>query len=42
MKEVKHFICEVCGAEYKDKNVCSQCEKGHHKPLEISGRIGYL
>lgn len=37
MRTVEHYICEVCGTEYKDKNVCKNCESGHHKPLEISG-----
>ena len=37
MKEIKHFICEVCGTEYNGKKKCADCEKGHHKPLEISG-----
>ena len=37
MKKVEHYICEICGTEYKDKNVCKNCESGHHKPLEISG-----
>lgn len=27
MKKVEHYICEICGAEYKDKNVCTECEK---------------
>lgn len=37
MKEVKHYICEVCGTEYNDKSKCSACEKGHKKPVEIVG-----
>ena len=35
MKEVKHYICEVCGTEYNDKGKCSDCEKGHRKPVKI-------
>lgn len=35
MKEVKHYICEVCGTEYNDKNKAQKCEKGHCKPLGI-------
>jgi len=35
MKEVKHYICEVCGTEYNEKWKCSDCEKGHKKPIEI-------
>ena len=35
MKKVEHYICEVCGTEYKDKKRCADCEKGHIKPVEI-------
>lgn len=35
MKEVKHFICEICGTEYNDKNNCLKCEKGHKTPVKI-------
>ena len=35
MKEIKHYICEVCGTEYNDKNKCQQCEKSHCRPIEI-------
>lgn len=37
MREVKHFICEICGTEYNDKKKCADCEKGHIKPEEING-----
>ena len=35
MKEIRHYICEICGTEYKDKESCKSCEKGHIKPLKI-------
>lgn len=35
MKEVKHYICEICGTEYNDKKKCTDCEKGHKKPVKI-------
>jgi len=35
LKEVKHYICEICGTEYNDKIKAQHCEKGHCKPLEI-------
>ena len=35
MKEVKHYICEICGTEYNDKSKAVKCEKGHCKPVEI-------
>ena len=37
MKEVKHYICEICGTEYKDKNKCEECESGHVMPVKIDG-----
>lgn len=37
MKEVKHYICEICGTEYNDKKKCQDCEKGHVMPKEIVG-----
>lgn len=37
MKEVKHYICEVCGTEYSDKNRANECEKNHKKYIEIVG-----
>lgn len=35
MKEVKHYICELCGTEYKDKESAQRCEKCHKKPIAI-------
>lgn len=35
MKEVKHYICEICGTEYNDKTKAQKCEKGHKKPAKI-------
>lgn len=35
MKEIKHYICEICGTEYKEKARCVQCEKSHCKPEAI-------
>ena len=37
MKKIEHYICEICGTEYKEKRVCEECEKGHHKPVKIEG-----
>lgn len=37
MKKVEHYICEICGTEYKDKKACTECEEGHHKPERIDG-----
>lgn len=37
MKKVEHYICEICGTEYKDKKTCMECEKGHHTPKKIAG-----
>lgn len=41
MKEVKHYICEICGTEYADKNHCTKCERSHKKPVSIK-RSRYL
>lgn len=41
MKKVEHYICEICGTEYNDKNKAQTCEKGHCKPIEIV-RAHYL
>lgn len=35
MKEVRHYICEICGTEYNDKSKAQNCEKGHCQPKEI-------
>lgn len=35
MKEIKHYICEICGTEYADKKDAQDCEKGHCAPKEI-------
>ena len=35
MKEVKHYICEICGTEYAEKQKCIDCEKSHKKAVEI-------
>lgn len=26
MKEVKHYICDICHTEYNDKKKCTDCE----------------
>ena len=50
MKKVEHYVCEVCGTEYRDEKTCYECETRHHKPVEIRGakwvpmkenRLGY-
>ena len=38
MKEVKHYICELCGNEYNDKSKAQNCEKGHKNAVEIVGQ----
>ncbi len=35
MKKVEHYICEVCGTEYNEKQKAVDCEKGHHEPKSI-------
>lgn len=35
MKEIKHYVCEICGTEYKEKLRATDCEKNHKKPKKI-------
>lgn len=35
MKEIKCYICEICGTEYKDMMRAQECEENHHKPESI-------
>lgn len=36
MKEVIHFICEICGTEYSDKARAKRCEMSHRHPAGIN------
>ncbi len=36
MIEVKHYICEICGTEYRDKAAAESCEKCHKCTVEIT------
>ena len=36
MKEIKHYICEICGTEYKEEARAVECEKNHKKPKKIA------
>ena len=31
MEIVKHYICDICGADYADEDVCRKCERTHKK-----------
>ena len=35
MKEVKHYICDICNTEYNSKHQCEKCEKSHKKTVKI-------
>lgn len=35
MKEIKHYVCEICGTEYKEETRATECEKNHKKPKKI-------
>lgn len=39
MKEVKQYICDICGTQYKDKEKCKDCESMHHQPVKIDGAV---
>ena len=41
MKEVKQYICEICGTVYAEKESCKACETNHRHPTIIS-RAHYL
>lgn len=41
MKEVKHYICDICNTEYNNIEQCEKCEKSHKKPIEIT-KSSYL
>ena len=39
MREVKHYICDVCGMEHISKENAKKCEKSHLIPkLIIKGK----
>lgn len=35
MKEIKLYQCEICGAEYRNKEEAAACEVNHAKTLEV-------
>lgn len=35
MKELKLFMCDVCGTKYNDKRTCQRCESTHIKPKKV-------
>lgn len=35
MKEIKHYVCDICHTEYNDRVKATYCEKHHKKPVEI-------
>ena len=35
MKEVKHYVCEICGGQYNDKSKAHECEASHKKLMGI-------
>lgn len=41
MKEVKKYVCEVCGSEYDEKKEAQACERGHKIPMDII-KAGYV
>lgn len=36
MKQVKHYVCEICGTEYNDVEACRVCERSHKEPKTIT------
>lgn len=39
MKEVKHYICEICHTEYANEDEAWECEKTHKTPTKICQAI---
>ena len=37
MKEVKHYICEICRTEFDNEGECRACENGHIMPVKFTG-----
>lgn len=35
MKKIDLYQCEICGTQFKSKEDCVKCEKGHQKELHI-------
>lgn len=35
MRKIEHYICEICGTEYRDRLSAEKCEKCHKKPVAI-------
>lgn len=35
MKEVKKFVCDICGKEYDKREECEECERLHPKMVKI-------
>jgi len=35
-KQEIRYVCEVCGAKFLKKEIATECEKKHYKPVEIA------
>lgn len=35
MRKIEHYICEICGTEYRDRLSAEKCEKCHKRPVAI-------
>ena len=35
MKELKLYQCEICGTQYKDKEMAEECEQFHSIPKKV-------
>ena len=35
MKEIKLYVCGICGAQYKSKDECAECEKAHKTKIRL-------
>lgn len=37
MKKLEFYACEICGAQYLEKEACKRCETKHVREMRIVG-----
>lgn len=40
MKEVKKFVCDICGHEWDSREMCETCENSHPTLAKITAEYG--
>ena len=36
MREIRHYVCDICGTEYANRGKAETCEKSHKTPKKIT------